>query len=71
MPRRSGGRPSISWKRVCLSVFYDFSVIAKTDPAGLASIEQGVSINDSGKVAFVASQSGGQSVYVGDRKSVV
>ena len=49
--------------RLCLSVFYDFEVLAQTQPGGLSSIEPAVSINDSGNVAFVASDSGGQGIY--------
>jgi hypothetical protein len=77
--RRKAQRPGVSTmrrltleyleERVCLSVFYDFSVIAQTGQAGLTSIGTSASINDLGKVAFVANQSAGQSVYVGDGSS--
>ncbi len=52
--------------RLCLSVFYDFEVLAQTQPGGLSSIEPAVSINDSGNVAFVASDSGRQGIYFHD-----
>jgi hypothetical protein len=49
--------------RICPAVFYDLDVVAGTGANGLTDIEPAVSINDSGKVAFVASQSAGQSIY--------
>ncbi|HUT09612.1 MAG TPA: hypothetical protein VMY42_03885 [Thermoguttaceae bacterium] len=52
--------------RLCLSFFYDFDVLAQTGQNGLTSIENAVSINDSGKVAFVAERAEGQSVFVAD-----
>lgn len=48
------------------SVFYDFDIIAVTGQAGLTSIDSNVSINDSGKVAFVGRLAGGEGVFVGD-----
>ena len=66
--------------RLCLSNFYDYSVIAKsgeTTTAGdtIANFSSNdVSINDSGRVAFIASLSGpnatGSAVVVGDGGSL-
>ena len=57
-------------KRLCPSVYYDFNVIAQVGQAGLTNIEQGASINDSGKVAFVGDMSKGQGIFVGDGTSL-
>jgi hypothetical protein len=53
-------------ERACPSALYNYDIIAQTGQNNLVSISPGASINDSGKVAFVANQSAGQSVYVGD-----
>src|SRR5689334_21075153 len=50
-------------RRDCPSVFYDFNIVAQTG-GSITSIQPAASINDSGDVAFVASTSAGQSVYV-------
>lgn len=51
--------------RVCLSVFYDFDIMARTGQDGVgASIQPSVSINDSGNVAFVAASGSNQNVFV-------
>src|SRR5262245_29342327 len=50
--------------RVCPSAFYDYEVVAQTGMSGIVSILPTASINDSGIVAFVASNSVGQSVYM-------
>ncbi len=52
--------------RVCPSVYYDFNVIAKVGQSSLTNIEQGASINDAGKVAFVGDLASGQGIFVGD-----
>jgi Ca2+-binding RTX toxin-like protein len=49
--------------RVVPSVFYDFDVMAQTG-GGLTSIENAVSINDSGNVAFVATDATSQDIYI-------
>src|SRR3954464_14121921 len=69
-PKLSKCRPNVLVleDRICPSVFYDFDIIAQTG-SGLTSIAPGASINDAGKVAFVADNSAGQSVYVGDGSS--
>jgi hypothetical protein len=56
-------------ERLCFAVFYDFNVLAQTGSNGLIDIEPAASINDLGKVAFVASQSLGQSIYIADDSS--
>lgn len=52
--------------RLNLSSAYDLKVIAQTGVDGLTSIAPGASLNDNGQIAFVATQSIGQSVFVGD-----
>lgn len=52
-------------ERVYLSAFYNFDVIAQTG-SGLTSIQQAVSINDAGKLAFVANDSGGPGIFFHD-----
>lgn len=54
--------------RDCPSVFYDFNIIVQTG-GELTSIQPAASINDAGKVAFVASTGSGQSIYVGDAQT--
>ena len=53
--------------RFCMAVFYDFSVVASTGSGGIVDIEPAVSVNDHGAVAFVASKTGGQSIYFADQ----
>ena len=48
---------------------YELTVIAQTGKAGLVSIQDGVSINDKGQVAFGGDVSGGVGIFVGDGKS--
>src|SRR2546425_523219 len=45
---------------------YDFKIVAQTSQSSLTGIKGGVSINDSGTVAFVGAVSGGESIFVGD-----
>lgn len=54
--------------RLYLSAFYKYDIIAQTG-GELTSIQPAASINDSGQVAFVASTSVGQSIYVADSDS--
>src|SRR5713101_8282878 len=51
---------------VSASVFYKSDIIAMTGQAGLTGIESGLSINDSGTVAFVRHLAGGDDLFVGD-----
>jgi hypothetical protein len=55
--------------RTCPSVFYDFDVIAQVGQAGLTDIEPDVSINDSGRAAFVGHSGSSEGIYVGDGRS--
>ncbi len=56
-------------ERACPSALYNYDIIAQTGQNNLVSISPGASINDFGNVAFVANQSAGQSIYVGDGTS--
>ncbi len=49
--------------RLCLSVYYDFDVVAETD-AILTNISPLVGINDAGEVAFVGDTPTGDAIYV-------
>jgi PASTA domain len=48
------------------TALYDFKLIAKTGDAGLVNIQDGVSINDNGQVAFAGDLSGGVGIFVGN-----
>jgi hypothetical protein len=51
--------------RVCLSVYYDYDVVAQSGQNGLTSIvPSSTSVNDLGAVAFVGQLSNGQSIFV-------
>ena len=67
---RRANRPLGEWEpleeRICLSTYFDYAVIAQTGPS-LGAIQPSASINDAGKVAFVADvPAGGQAIFVGD-----
>src|SRR5688572_22547798 len=51
--------------KLCLNATYDFQVLTRTgDALGLTAIEDSVSINDAGNVAFVASDFSGHGIYI-------
>ncbi len=58
--------------RLCLSVFYDFDIMAQTNAGEIGStIEPAVSINDAGQVAFVGASGAYRDIFAGETPGAV